>query len=82
MTATSPQGTWTRLTPALREKYIASGAWQDVTFYHYLELRAREHPDRVVFIDANRSITYGELKDEIDRCATFCAASESARATW
>ena len=71
MTATSPQGTWTRLTPALRKKYIDSGAWKDVTFYHYLEERARVHPDRVVFIDANRTITYAGLKDEIDRCAAF-----------
>lgn len=61
----------TRFTPALREQFIQSGAWRDQTFYHHIELRAKQHPDRVVFIDEHRSITYAQLKDQIDRCAHF-----------
>ena len=61
----------TRFTRALREQFIQSGAWRDQTFYHHIELRAKQHPDRVVFIDEHRSITYAQLKDQIDRCAHF-----------
>jgi non-ribosomal peptide synthetase component E (peptide arylation enzyme) len=61
----------TRMSDALRKRYIDSKAWHDVTFYDFIEKRAREHPDRVVFIDEIRSLTYGELKNEVDRCAAF-----------
>jgi non-ribosomal peptide synthetase component E (peptide arylation enzyme) len=61
----------TRFTPALRHQFIQSGAWRDQTFYHHIETRARLHPDRVVFIDEHRSITYAELKNQVDRCAAF-----------
>ena len=61
----------TRLTDALRTRYIGSKAWHDVTFYDFIEKRALEHPDRLVFIDETRSLTYGELKDQVDRCAAF-----------
>ena len=61
----------TRLTDSLRSRYIDSKAWHDVTFYDFIEKRALEHPDRVVFIDETRSLTYGELKTQVDRCAAF-----------
>ncbi len=61
----------TRLTDSLRARYVASGAWHDVTFYHFIEKGALAHPDRIVFIDEVRSLTYGELKDQVDRCAAF-----------
>lgn len=61
----------TRLTTQLRDRYIKSGAWKDVTFYNCLERRAAEHPDRIVFIDERRSLTYKQLKDQVDRCAAF-----------
>lgn len=61
----------TRLTDALRKRYIDSKAWHDVTFYDFIEKRALEHPDRIVFIDETRSLTYGELKEQVDRCAAF-----------
>lgn len=61
----------TRLTTQLRDRYIKSGAWKDVTFYSCLERRAAEHPDRVVFVDERRSLTYKELKEQVDRCAAF-----------
>ena len=61
----------TRLTTELRNRYIKSGAWKDITFYSCIERRAIEHPDRVVFIDERRSLTYKQLKEQVDRCAAF-----------
>lgn len=61
----------TRMSDSLRKRYTDSNAWHDVTFYDCIERRAREHPDRIVFIDETRSLTYGELKNEVDRCAAF-----------
>ena len=61
----------TRLTTELRNRYIKSGAWKDITFYSCLERRAVEHPDRIVFIDERRSLTYKQLKEQVDRCAAF-----------
>ena len=61
----------TRLNDSLRKRYIDSKAWRDVTFYDFIEKRASEHPDRLVFIDETRSLTYGQLKNEVDRCAAF-----------
>jgi acyl-CoA synthetase (AMP-forming)/AMP-acid ligase II len=61
----------TRLSDSLRKRYIDSQAWRDVTFYDFIEQRASEHPDRLVFIDETRSLTYGQLKNEVDRCAAF-----------
>ncbi len=61
----------TRLTTQLRDRYIKTGAWKDVTFYSCLERRAAEHPDRIVFVDERRSLTYKELKEQVDRCAAF-----------
>jgi len=52
----------TRLTDALRARYIGSKGWHDVTFYSFIEKGAREHPDRLAFIDEIRSLTYRELK--------------------
>ncbi len=61
----------TRMSDSLRKRFIDSQAWQDVTFYDFIEKRALEHPDRLVFIDETRSLTYGQLKNEVDRCAAF-----------
>jgi non-ribosomal peptide synthetase component E (peptide arylation enzyme) len=61
----------TRMSDTLRQRYVASKAWHDVTFYSFIEQRALEHPNRVVFIDETRSLTYGELKEQVDRCAAF-----------
>ena len=61
----------TRLTTELRNRYIKSGAWKDITFYSCIERRAIEHPDLVVFIDERRSLTYKQLKEQVDRCAAF-----------
>ena len=55
----------TRLTDALRQRYVTSHAWHDVTFYDFIEKRAREKPDHLVFIDDMRSLTYRQLKDQV-----------------
>ncbi|MPZ58915.1 MAG: AMP-binding protein [Rhizobiales bacterium] len=51
--------------------YKAKGYWSGRTFFEVLEERANRHPDREVFSDARSRITYGELKDRIERCAEF-----------
>jgi non-ribosomal peptide synthetase component E (peptide arylation enzyme) len=61
----------TRWSPALRQQFIGSGAWRDLNFYHHIASRAQLHPDRVVFMDEHRTLTYAQLKDQVDRCAAF-----------
>ena len=57
--------------PELARRYMAAGLWTDKTFFELIEERAKAHPDREVFADARRRITYGALEDEILRCAEF-----------
>jgi non-ribosomal peptide synthetase component E (peptide arylation enzyme) len=59
------------LEPELARSYKARGLWTDETFFEVLERQARRHPDREVFADARGRITYGELKDRVERCAEF-----------
>ena len=53
---------------AAREFYDR-GYWSKRTFFDILSEKARLHPTREAFKDAYRSITYAELKNEIERCA-------------
>ena len=53
------------------EEYVAKGYWGDTTFGDILERRAAEHPDREVFSDARRRLTYGQLWTEVRRCAAL-----------
>lgn len=57
--------------PELSRRWRAAGEWNDLTFFGILTAKAAKHPDRVVFIDGQGRITYGELKDKIERCAAF-----------
>ena len=57
--------------PELAKSYKARGLWSGQTFFEVLEQRARQHPDREVFSDARTRISYGELKDKVERCAEF-----------
>jgi non-ribosomal peptide synthetase component E (peptide arylation enzyme) len=59
------------LEPELARSYKARGLWTGETFFEVLERQARRHPDREVFADARGRITYGELKDRVERCAEF-----------
>src|SRR5271167_4900374 len=55
--------------PELAQRYMASGLWTDKTFFEFIDEAAAAHPEREVFADAHRRVTYGALKDEILRCA-------------
>jgi len=55
--------------PELARRYRDIGAWTDKTFFEFIEERAGKHPDREVFADSRRRITYRALADEILRCA-------------
>jgi non-ribosomal peptide synthetase component E (peptide arylation enzyme) len=59
------------LEPELAALYKARGHWTGKTFFEILQERAGQHPDREVFSDAGGRITYGELKDRIERCAAY-----------
>lgn len=61
----------TVLKPELVQRWRAAGEWRDETFFQVLEARAKVHPDREVFADGEARITYGELKDKMERCAAF-----------
>jgi non-ribosomal peptide synthetase component E (peptide arylation enzyme) len=57
--------------PELARRWRGAGEWRDETFFQILEAKAEAHPDRQVFVDAEARITYGELKDKVERCAAF-----------
>ncbi len=57
--------------PELAQRYAASGLWTNKTFFEFIDEAAAAHPDREVFADGRRRISYGALKDEILRCAEF-----------
>jgi non-ribosomal peptide synthetase component E (peptide arylation enzyme) len=59
----------TRLTPALIERYTRSGHWGTETFSSILARRAESHPDRVAIVDRAERVTYGELRERVDRVA-------------
>jgi len=61
----------TRLTPQMIEIFTRSGDWRQETFYDLLEKRVAEHPGREAIVDPKVRVTYAELKDRIDRTASF-----------
>jgi non-ribosomal peptide synthetase component E (peptide arylation enzyme) len=61
----------TVIKPDLAERYSKSGLWLNCTFFDLLEERAKACPDREIFADAAERITYGQLKDKVERCAAF-----------
>ncbi len=68
-----------RITPAIAERWRREGFWKPETFYDILARRAAAHPDREVIVDRGRSVTYGELRDRVDRVAAgFQAAGIGA----
>lgn len=64
----------TRLTQEMIDRFTASGDWGTETFYDLLCERVAQHPDREAVVDAHTRITYGELKDKVDRTAAFLRA--------
>src|SRR5262245_62577769 len=61
----------TVLRPELAQRWRRAGAWRDGSPFEIVSAQAGRTPDRVAFIDAQGRITYGELKDKIERCAQF-----------
>ena len=55
----------------MAQRWRAAGEWRGETFFDILSARAAAHPDREVFADGQGRITYGELKERIERCAAF-----------
>lgn len=59
----------TILTPELTADYTDQGYWLDRTITDYLDDWAARTPDKAAFVDPRRSITFAELKDEVDSAA-------------
>lgn len=57
------------LTDEQIETYTRAGYWVNRVITDYLDDAAARTPDKTAFIDSRRSITYAELKHEVDRCA-------------
>ena len=65
--------------PRLASQYAARGLWSNETFFQVLERQAAAFPEREVFCDARGRITYGALKQRIERCAEFLRRSGIGR---
>lgn len=61
----------TRLTPQMVAEFTRTGDWRQETFYGILADRVATHPEREAIIDPKARITYRQLKNNIDRTATF-----------
>ena len=59
----------TTLTPAQVEKFTGAGYWRDRTITDFLDEVAAATPDKPAFIDSRTQVTYGELVQQVDRCA-------------
>jgi non-ribosomal peptide synthetase component E (peptide arylation enzyme) len=55
----------------LAQRWRDVGEWREESPFAILSAQADRHPDRIAFIDAQERITYGELKDRIERCAAY-----------
>ncbi len=59
----------TILTPELVDEYTSQGLWVNRTITDFLDEVAAETPDKTAFIDPRGEITYGRLREQVDRCA-------------
>ena len=55
----------------LAAKYTRERLWLQKTVFDILAERAAAHPDRIAIKDQNGAISYGALKDRIERAAQF-----------
>src|SRR5262245_23854079 len=55
----------------LARRWRDAGQWRDETFFDILAGQTAKFPDREVFADGLGRITFGELKDKVERCAAF-----------
>ena len=63
----------TRLTPAMIERYTASGHWRSDTIYALTKRHAERAPDSFAVRDSVRRLTYRELVDAADALAADLA---------
>ena len=61
----------TTMKAELAAEYHRSGQWLNRTVFDVLKEKAAAHPDREVFADEHKRLTYGQLKDRVERCATY-----------
>src|SRR5208282_2719117 len=61
----------TRLNAAMIERFTKSGDWRDATFYDLLSAAAQRHPERDAIVDAKGRVSYGKLKENVERTAAF-----------
>jgi non-ribosomal peptide synthetase component E (peptide arylation enzyme) len=59
------------LPTVLAEKYNSEGLWLNKTVFEILEMQAAAHPDRIIITDKNGSVSFGALKERIERCAQY-----------
>lgn len=59
----------TLLTPEYVERFTSGGYWTDRTIGDQLDDAADRSPDKTAFIDSRRSVTFTQLRDEVDRMA-------------
>lgn len=59
----------TTLTPAQVETFTRAGYWRDRTITDFLDEAAAATPDKPAFVDGRTQVTFGELKQQVDRCA-------------
>lgn len=59
----------TNLTPERIAQHVDAGFWVNRTITDYLDEYAERTPTKLAFIDPRREVTYGELKQQVDRCA-------------
>ena len=61
--------------PQLAARYVERGLWTNETFFQVLERQAAAFPEREALCDARGRITYGQLKERIERCAELLRVS-------
>jgi cyclohexanecarboxylate-CoA ligase len=59
----------TVLTPEVIERYTRDGYWGDSIWPDFIDQTANSNPQRIAVIDSDGSLSYGELKNQIDRLA-------------
>lgn len=59
----------TTLTPEQIETFTRAGYWRGRTITDFLDETAAATPDKAAFVDSRKQVTYGQLKQQVDRCA-------------
>jgi non-ribosomal peptide synthetase component E (peptide arylation enzyme) len=65
--------------PELAQRWRAAREWRNEAPFDILAMQAARHPDRIVFVDGQGHISYGELKDRVERCAAYLSQIGIAR---